>query len=127
MVALGARENVLPPLSLIWFSSRSEIKATAARNQQKQDSGHENISPENWQKPLGGLHIVTVMLGFAHPPSQSLGVEMAVGDWVTALGQTFTPFPARILKLWSLATHISSMGSIWKLARIQFFCVKIFH
>lgn len=64
-VALGAGENALPPSSLIWFNSRSEIKATAARNQQKQGSGHKNISPENWQKSLGlgGLHVAP-----AHTP-----------------------------------------------------------
>lgn len=76
----GSRENALPPLSLIWFNSRSERKATAARNQQKQDGGHKNISPENWQKSLGGLHIATV----SHTPFQgwSWGLGYGLGAFI---------------------------------------------
>lgn len=92
-VALGAGENVLHPLSLTWVNSRSEIKATAARNQQKQDSGREDIRPENWQKSPGGPRIAEVMLAFAYTPSQSPRAEMAVGDRVTPLGQTFISLP----------------------------------
>ena len=66
----GSQGKYSHPLSLVWVNSRVEIKATAARSQQKQDSGHENMSPEDRQKSPGGLWLVT---GFAHTWLHLLG------------------------------------------------------
>lgn len=111
-VALGGGGNILPPLSLIWFNSRSETKATAARNQQKQDSGHENIARELAEISMRSSH-GHGRAGVCTHPSQSPG---AVRHWLTSLVRYLPLFPAKILQVWFLAICISS---IWKLVRMQ--------